>query len=99
MGLRMQKFMHKLTFGAFVLALLICGIPVFWMHFEANHCNALALMLLTCGIPKLGMRSRQIISTSLVAGLRIHVVWMRCKLLQLGRKNVCLLGYLPFARI
>ena len=97
MGLRMQKFMHKLTFGAFVLALLTCGIPVFWMHFEANHCNAFALMLLTCGIPKLGMRSRQIFTTSLVAGLRIHVVWMRCKLLQLGRRNVYLLGYWPVA--
>ena len=82
-----------------LLALLTCGIPVFWMHFEANHCNAFALMLLTCGIPKLRMRSRQIFSTSLVAGLRIHAVWMRCKLLQFGRRNVYLLGYWPAANL
>ena len=58
---------------------------------------AFVLILLTCGIPRVRMRSRQIVAISLVAGLRIHAVWMRCKLLQFGRRNVYLLGYWPVA--
>ena len=53
---------------------------------------AFVLILLICGIPRVRMLSRQIaISTNL--GLRIHAVWMRCKPLQFGRKNVYFLSY------
>ena len=57
---------------------------------------AFVLILLICGIPRVRMLSRQIaISTNL--GLRIHAVWMRCKPLQFGRKNVYFLSRLLLA--
>ena len=83
----MLGFMHGSTF---VFGIADLRHPCILDALEANRCNAFVLILLTCGIPRVRMRSRQIVAISLVAGLRIHAVWMRCKLLQLGRKKMCI---------